>query len=137
MAVTPVSVPNSFSPSTVAQSSQVNANFTALLNAFNTGTMGFNGAATGHLYLPGGFLVQWGKAATVAADGSAATAVTYDVTFPTNLWGVVTGISNAYQSNPWALTTQTTAETSTGFNLNVAGAPAASTVNVWWIAIGN
>lgn len=137
MAVTPVSVPNSFSPSTVAQSGQVNANFTALVNAFNNGTMGLNAATKGHVYLSGGVLLQWQKVASVAADGSVASTPTWDVAFPTALWGVFASVSNAYQTTNWHAVAQTDSETLAGCNLNVAGGPAGQTVSVWLFAIGN
>lgn len=134
MAVTPVSVPNSFSPSTVAASASVNANFTSLVNAFNNGTMGVTAAASGFLYLPGGILIQWQKLSAVAADGSAATAATFTTAFPTNCWGVFTGISDSTAAGMFP---KTNSETTTGCNVTVNGGYPGQTCNVWLFAIGN
>lgn len=83
--------------------------------------------------------VQPGTVSGVKADGSLATTVVYanSFAFPTATLYVVACIKNAYQSNPWQLTIQTTSYTTTGFALNVAGAPASSTVAVDYIAVGN
>lgn len=83
--------------------------------------------------------LQAGTITGVAADGSAAKAITYasSFAFPTGTNQVLIGINNNYQSNPWILTWAVTSKTTTGFTLNVAGAPGASTVSIDYLAIGS
>lgn len=137
MAVTPVSVPNVFTPSTIADSGQVNADFTALLNAFNNGTMGISATVDGYLYLPGGILIQWAKITGVTADATVVSNPAWPTAFPTNLYGVFTGISNNQSSNPYQLSVSTWSETLTHCDLTVSGGPPGSTCTIWLFAIGN
>lgn len=130
-----ISLPFSFSPNTLAKSSEVNADFNALALYINAGIAA--GTANGYTALPGGIYLQWGTVNSVAADGASASAVTFPIAFPTSCFGLVATVKNAFQSNPWGLTVQWDTPTVSGFNLNVGGAPAAQTVAVFWTAIGN
>ncbi|MGH7745997.1 MAG: gp53-like domain-containing protein [Candidatus Dormibacteria bacterium] len=95
-----------------------------------------SGAANGSAVFPQVAVLAWGSVASVAADGSAATAVVFPSAFGTACWQVMACIDNPYQTNPWGLTIQTDSPSKTGFNVNVAGAPASSTVTVRYYAIG-
>jgi hypothetical protein len=128
-----VSVSYSFSPGTVAVSAQVNQNFADLVTAFNTGIAG--STTSGYMQLLGGLFILWGSG-SVAADGSAATAVTYGTTLTTATVALVAGISNNYGTNNWAVTHSTSGESTSGFNMWAAGAPGGQSVNFWWIALG-
>lgn len=130
-----VVIPYTFSPATLAQSAQVDANFTAIANYENGGNGSF--AANGYAYMPGGLLIQWASIASVAFDGAALTAVVFPIAFPTACFVVIPSIKNVYQTNPWAMTIQFDTPTVTGFNVNVAGAPASSTGTIAYIALGN
>ncbi len=132
------SVPYTFSPGQTISSAQVDANFAAIVAALNSGGGGSFTPSTGYVILPGGLIAQWGIATGVAADGAAATPVTFDYTFPTGLLGKpICGISNPYQTDPWSLSApQTDTETASGFNVNVAGGPVGSTVTIGYWAVG-
>lgn len=130
-----ITLPFNFVPNTTIVSSQVNADFNTLANYVNSGVGVFS--FTGYVVLPGAIYVQWDLLLNVKADGSGATTATFATPFPNNLFQVVAQVSNPFQSSPWALTIQTTAEGSTGFSVNVAGGPAGSTVSVRYMAIGN
>jgi hypothetical protein len=131
------SVPYQFSPGETAASAQVNANFQAIVHFLNSGGGGSFVPETGYIILPGGLIVQWGVATGVAADGSAATPVTFDLQFPNALLGKpICGVSNPYQTDPWAVGLATDTEIATGFNVNAFGAPVDSTVSVGYLAVG-
>lgn len=100
---------------------------------------GSSGGGTGYVILGNGVYLQWATIANVAADGSAAKTVSFPVPFPTACFGVGSPtIINAFQTNPWALgAPQVDTVTTTGFNVNVQGAPAGSVVSIFYTAIGN
>jgi hypothetical protein len=129
-----ISLPYIFQPNTLAQSAQVNADFSVIASYINNGIGTFSG--TGYVVLPGGIYLQWGTINGVKADGSGASAVSFPTTFPNACFGLSPSIQNAFQSNPWGLTVQWDTPTLSGFNLNVGGAPASSTVSVFYVAIG-
>ena len=148
-----LTIPYSFTAGTLIQSAQVNTDFSAVagiingnIDTTNIGPAGINiskivaagtAAASGYVVLPNGIYLQWATVSSVAADGSAATAVTFPVSFPTACFVVIPAIKNAYQTNAWELTVQFDTPSKTGCNVNVAGSPASSTVAVTYIAIGN
>ena len=131
-----VVIPYTFSPNTLAQSAQVNANFTALANFINNGSGTF--ATPGYVILPGGLIIQWGSA-TVAGDGSAALPVSFPLTFPTNVFAVLPGTAQ-YNSGDGAQlcngTEDTSARSTTGATFRAIGG-SATPVTFNWIAIGN
>ncbi len=129
-----VVIPFVFSSGTLIQSAQVNSDFTALANYANGGNGSF--AANGYAYMPGGLLLQWASVNSVDFDGAALTAVTFPIAFPTACFVVIPSIKNVYQTNPWAMTIQFDTPTVTGFNVNVAGAPATSTGTIQYISLG-
>jgi len=134
MAVVTIPYPN-FIPNTVIASAQTNANNAAFLAYLNNGSGSF--AAAGYNILPGGLYIQWATVANVAADGSAATATSFPIAFPTACFVVIPVPKNVYQTNAWQLSAQYDTPTTTGCNLNVSGAPAGQTVSVSYIALGN
>lgn len=129
-----VTIPNAFSANTLIQSAAVNANFTALANYCNSGSGSF--AASGYAVLPGGIVLQWGSSSTDAGLGGETT-VSFPEAFPTNVFQVVASVDNATLTNPWVLSAQTNALTTSGFKLNVTGGPTGNNVTVRWFAIGN
>lgn len=43
----------------------------------------------GHLWLPGGFLLQWGQANYLGSDGANGTVITFPIAFPTACMRIV------------------------------------------------
>lgn len=144
---------------TVADGSQVTSNFTALLNGINGGIDTTNiGPAgidasklvaaaavlasppnAGSLPLIAGVTFKWGTIPNVAWDGSAATPVTFTSLTP-NI-GAFSSVNFGVILQPlndtgYLLAYSPSASSTTGFTINVTGAPPGTTGSVFWISFG-
>jgi len=127
-----VTIPYNFTPNTLAQSAQVNANFAALANYLNNGSgvLGNNG----YVRLPGGLILQWGTATLVPADGSATATINFPLLFPTGVFRFIPAIDT---TSAWMLSCNVGAVVAASATVLVGGAPAGSTVSVGYYVLGN
>lgn len=125
-----VVLPYSFTPNTLIDATQVDANFAALAAYLNTPTRSFN--PNGYVTLPGGLILQWG-----VANGPAPgpTLVNFPLAFPNNVWSL------AFAPNAGTGSFQVTAQygglTLTGFELYILATGGSGSRNIAWIAVGN
>jgi len=99
-------------------------NTTIATTAFAYGTL--SAAAPGYQKLPSGMIIQWGGVSTFY--GSASNSVTFPITFPNAVGGIVCTISDTPTVGKFAAWSSAT---TSGFNLNVSSTGYAS-----WIAVG-
>ena len=92
-------------------------------------SLGKSIAASGYTKMGDGLILQWG---TSAVTTGTPLAVTFSLTFPTNVYSITVSVVNPSSSNN---TSYLTSPTTSGFSANVSGTAGVNTVH--WMAIGN
>lgn len=120
----------SFSPNTLIQSSQVNANFAAIAGYINTppGTLTQNGFVT----LPGGIILAWGAFNNLPVPGPST--ITFPTAFPNHCWALAFALQ--YNSGAPGASVVYRALSATQFSLEV-DAPIGQTISGTYFAVGN
>lgn len=91
----------------------------------------------GFITFAGGLVLAWGYAPTIPSDAST-TAIPFSVgLFPNNIFNVTGSITNGANAGQYALSYQQGNETTSGFDVYIAGGPEGSTCGVYWFAVGN
>lgn len=95
-------------------------------------------AANGYQKLPGGLIIQWGKASFADMAGTTSTAVVFPVTFPNSVLNIVVTAGLTGGFNVASMVSESSINTS-GFTGSLAeiSAVAQSGGQLRWIAIGN
>lgn len=92
-------------------------------------SLGKSIAASGYTKMGDGLILQWG---TSTVTTGTPLAVTFSLTFPTNVYSITVSVVNPSSSNN---TSYLTSPTTSGFSANVSGTAGVSAVH--WMAIGN